>query len=171
MSKVILAANPLTGHVIPVLNVAKDLVRRGHEVVVYTGSRFEQRALRVGARFRSLPRRADYDDRNLNASFPARAAVPPGPEQLGFDLAELFVGIVPAALRGLEELLAESPADVVIAEQSFFATIPLAKRARGDRPVIVTIGFAIPGFLSDEVAPPGFGMLPLAGRAGPATAS
>ncbi|MEV1320920.1 nucleotide disphospho-sugar-binding domain-containing protein [Micromonospora arborensis] len=61
MAKVVVGATPFQGHVSPILTVATDLVRRGHEVVVYTGSRFEERALAIGARFQALPPEADLD--------------------------------------------------------------------------------------------------------------
>lgn len=43
MTLVIATATPFHGHVSPVLTVAADLVRRGHEVVVLTGSRYAEK--------------------------------------------------------------------------------------------------------------------------------
>lgn len=42
MTLIVAAASPFHGHVQPVLTVASDLVRRRHEVVVLTGSRFAE---------------------------------------------------------------------------------------------------------------------------------
>lgn len=167
MTKVILAAVPFQGHVAPVLTVAADLVGRGHEVVVYTGSQFEQRALATGARFHAIPAEADFDDRNLDAHFPARAALPAGPAQIAFDLKEIFLGRVPAQLRGLRALLAEFPADVVIGEVSFQSTQVLhLATPPGQRPALVTLGIVAPTFQSDDAPPFGPGVLPLAGDEG-----
>src|SRR5262245_5941162 len=129
MSRVVIAANPLHGHLTPVLAVASDLVARGHEVVVYTGTRFEDRVLAPGARFRALPADVDWDDRSLDTHFPARAALPAGPAMAAFDIQHIFVGPVPSQFDGLRALLEEFPADVVIGEQTFCAAIALGLSA------------------------------------------
>ncbi|GIF76860.1 glycosyltransferase [Asanoa siamensis] len=144
MAKVIVGATPFEGHVSPVLTVAGDLVRRGHEVVVYTGSRFAERARATGARFRPLPPQADVDDGQLGTLFPERAALPPGPAQLSFDFENFFLGQLPAQMCGLRSLRAEFPADVVIGELGFWSIPVLSLHtAREHRPTLVTLG-AIP---------------------------
>jgi MGT family glycosyltransferase len=167
MSTVVIAANPLHGHVTPLLSIARDLVARGHEVVVYTGARFEQRALATGARFRALPPDVDWDDRNLDEHFPGRAAVPPGPAQIAYDIQHTFVAPIPSQLRGLRALLAEFPADVVMSEQTFLTAIALSLATpAGRRPVLVTLGIFGPVFLSEDTAPFGPGITPMDGDAG-----
>ncbi|RKN29123.1 glycosyltransferase [Micromonospora musae] len=159
MAKVIVGATPFQGHVNPVLTVAADLVKRGHEVVVYTGSRFEERVRALGARFRALPPEADLDDREFDKAYPVRATLAPGPDQLAFDFENIFVGHLPAQVRGLRELLAEFPADVIIGELGFLS-IPLLSlsTAAEDRPTLVTLG-SIPLLLPHgEPAPPGAGL-------------
>ncbi|SNT54972.1 glycosyltransferase, MGT family [Asanoa hainanensis] len=158
MSKVVVCATPFQGHVTPVLTVAADLVRRGHEVVVYTGSRFADRVAATGARFAPLPPNADLDDRELDARYPVRATLPPGPARLSFDFETFFVGQLPAQLRGLRELLATFPADVVIGELGFWSIPALSlTEARADRPTLVTLG-VVPLLFQDE-EPPGFAYL------------
>lgn len=139
MAKVIVGASPFAGHVSPVLTVAADLVGRGHEVVVYTGSRFEERALAIGARFQVLPPEADLDDRKLDTLFPMRATLPPGPAQLSFDFENFFLGHLPAQVRGLRALLAEFPADVVLGELGFWS-IPVLSLSTTpeERPTLIT---------------------------------
>ncbi|MBM0231921.1 hypothetical protein JNW91_08655 [Micromonospora sp. STR1_7] len=165
MAKVIVGATPFQGHVSPVLTVAADLVRRGHEVVVYTGSRFEERALAIGARFRALPPEADLDDRRLDALFPVRATLPPGPAQLSFDFENFFLGQLPAQVRGLRALLATFPADVVIGELGFWSIPVLGlSAAPEDRPTLVTLG-SVPLLIQSEDTPAfGPGMLPAPGE-------
>jgi hypothetical protein len=48
---VVLAATPLTGHVRPVLNLARHLVAAGRTVTVVGGSRFARQVETVGAAF------------------------------------------------------------------------------------------------------------------------
>ncbi|WP_416985411.1 hypothetical protein [Streptomyces sp. T028] len=87
MALIVAAATPFHGHVQPVLTVVSDLVRRGHEVVVLTGSRFAEQVGAAGALHVTLPPAADFDDRQLDLYFPDRSAVPTGPAQLEYDLA------------------------------------------------------------------------------------
>ncbi|MGK5739861.1 glycosyltransferase [Micromonospora sp. URMC 103] len=149
MARVVAAAIPFQGHVSPVLTVAADLVRRGHDVVVYTGSRFAGRARATGARFRALPPEIDLDDRELDTHFPLRATLPPGPAQLSFDFTNIFLGHLPEQVRGLRELLADFPADVVIGDLGFLS-IPVLdlSAAPPERPTLVTLG-AIPLLIQD----------------------
>ncbi|GAA1844768.1 glycosyltransferase [Asanoa iriomotensis] len=165
MAKVIVGATPFQGHVSPALTVAADLVRRGHEVVVYTGSRFAERATAIGARFHALPPDADLDDRQLDGLFPQRAAIPPGPAQLSFDFETFFLGQLPAQVRGLRALLATFPADVVIGELGFWS-IPVLNLAAptAARPVLVTLG-SIPLLVPSEGTPAVFAELERFGRA------
>ncbi|MFG2963347.1 hypothetical protein ACGFZS_08670 [Streptomyces sp. NPDC048288] len=86
MALIIAAATPFHGHVQPVVTVAADLVRRGHEVVVLTGSRFAEDVRAAGALHVALPPAADFDDRRLELYFPDRAAFPTGPAQLDYNM-------------------------------------------------------------------------------------
>lgn len=165
MTRVVVGATPFQGHVGPVLTVAADLVGRGHEVVVYTGSRFEEQALAAGARFRALPPEADLDDRRLDALFPVRATLPPGPAQLSFDFENFFLGQLPAQLRGLRALLATFPADVVLGELGFWS-IPVLSLSSvpAERPTLVTLG-SVPLLIQSEDTPAfGAGILPTPGE-------
>ncbi|WP_159451016.1 nucleotide disphospho-sugar-binding domain-containing protein [Micromonospora cremea] len=149
----------------PVLTVAADLVRRGHEVVVYTGSRFEERALAIGARFQALPPEADLDDRTLDSLFPVRATLPPGPAQLSFDFENFFLGHLPAQVRDLRALLAKFPADVVLGELGFWSIPVLSlSMAPEERPTLVTLG-SVPLLIQSEDTPAfGAGILPTPGE-------
>ncbi|MET8306875.1 nucleotide disphospho-sugar-binding domain-containing protein [Micromonospora sp. NPDC005173] len=149
----------------PVLTVAADLVGRGHEVVVYTGSRFEERALAIGARFQALPPEADLDDRKLDTLFPVRATLPPGPAQLSFDFENFFLGHLPAQVRGLRALLATFPADVVLGELGFWSIPVLSlSTAPEERPTLVTLG-SVPLLIQSEDTPAfGAGIVPTPGE-------
>src|SRR5258708_39944655 len=51
LSKFLVAASPIPGHVGPMLNVVRMLVGAGHDVVVNTGEGFGRQAVATGARF------------------------------------------------------------------------------------------------------------------------
>jgi UDP:flavonoid glycosyltransferase YjiC (YdhE family) len=57
--KILIASMPATGHVNPMLAIARILMTDGHEVAVYTGSAFRARVEAARAEFFSLPPDAD----------------------------------------------------------------------------------------------------------------
>lgn len=166
MSLVVATATPFHGHVQPVLTVAADLVRRGHEVVVLTGARFADDVRAAGAQHVCLPPAADWDDRKLDLYFPERTALPPGPAQLDYDLKHVFGDPAAAQYRALRTLLDRRfPASVVVGDPLFFGTTALALSAPpGRRPVTVSLGLTLPTLLSDDAPPIGLGMPPLTGE-------
>ncbi|MBV2357591.1 hypothetical protein KUM39_25045 [Streptomyces sp. J2-1] len=155
MSKVLFTATPFHGHVSPMLALAADLTRRGHEVLFYTGARFQEKVEATGARFVAYAPELDYDDRDLGASFPQRAGLPQL-ESMAFDLMHVFGDPAPAHDRRIQELLAEFPASVVFTEPTSLAVLATPLRApRGERPLVVTLGIAPPS--SESVDLPPFG--------------
>ncbi|MEU6713777.1 nucleotide disphospho-sugar-binding domain-containing protein [Nonomuraea sp. NPDC046802] len=143
MSKIIVAATPVHGHVAPLLTVAADLVRRGHELTVLTGARYKERTEAVGASFVALPEAADYDERQMDREFPRRSLLPPGPAQIGFDLKHVFGDPVPAQYEALRRLLADLPAIAVISDGLFLGALPLSLASGpGTRPITVSLGIA-----------------------------
>ncbi|MDG9351762.1 hypothetical protein OLF93_10735, partial [Streptococcus pneumoniae] len=65
--KILLCSTPATGHLNPILAIARMLADEGHEVMVLSGSAFRDRIEATGARFAALPGIADFDGRNLVA--------------------------------------------------------------------------------------------------------
>lgn len=166
MSLVIATATPFHGHVQPILTVAADLVRRGHEVVVLTGSRFVEDVRATGALHVALPPDADFDDRKLDFYFPERAALPAGPVQLEYDLKHVFGDPTAAQYRALTTLLARRfPASVVVSDPFFLGSTALSLSAPpGSRPVTVGLGITMPTLLSEDAPPIGLGTPPLVGE-------
>ncbi|MEU6720358.1 nucleotide disphospho-sugar-binding domain-containing protein [Nonomuraea sp. NPDC046802] len=141
--KIIVAATPVHGHVAPLLTVAADLVRRGHQVTVLTGARFKERTEAVGAFFMALPGEADYDDRRMDQEFPGRSLLPPGPAQLEFDVKHVFGDPVPAQYEALRRLLTDFPATGVISDGLFLGALPLSLSSEpGARPITISLGIS-----------------------------
>jgi UDP:flavonoid glycosyltransferase YjiC (YdhE family) len=133
MSKIIVAATPLTGHVTPLLAIARGLVERGHDVTMLTGSKFRPQAASTGARVVDLSGMADFDDADMNAAFPGRGAAAPGPDQLNFDLEHVFADVIPAQHAALQELLADGEESLVF-DAYFLGAWPVLLGAPGIRP-------------------------------------
>ena len=72
MASYLLVSSPIAGHVAPVRAVGAALVQGGHRVRVLTGSRFAPQIEAAGMTFVCWPPEADYDDVDLNGSFPRR---------------------------------------------------------------------------------------------------
>jgi MGT family glycosyltransferase len=62
LSKIAIVCTPAYGHVIPMLGPIAELVRRGHDVVVYNEDRFEALTTATGARFVRYPAALDMMD-------------------------------------------------------------------------------------------------------------
>jgi UDP:flavonoid glycosyltransferase YjiC (YdhE family) len=149
MSEIIVAATPLTGHVMPLLAIARGLVERGHDVTVLTGSKFRPQATSTGARVVGLSGVADYDDADMNIAFPGREQTVPGPDQLNFDLKHLFADVIPAQHAALQELLAEGDRSLVC-DTYFLGAWPVLLGAPGIRPRrTIGVGISILTHLRD----------------------
>lgn len=113
--KVLVSTMPYAGHFNPTEAIVKELVHRGHQVVWNTGSAYEQRVLRVGARFRQMSKDATIDDDQVkpDPGFSGLAKV------LSF-LRKLFLDRVPAQVQDYQDALKTFPADILLVE---FATL------------------------------------------------
>ena len=166
MSKIIVSSAPVYGHVAQLLPVAADLVRRGHEVVFYTGSRFADRVRLTGAEFVPLGGIGDFDETSF-ADTPGRDAIPEGPARIAFDIGRALVDPVPDVYAGLHKILADFPASAIIMETLSLGLTPLAlQKQPGERPLMITLGVIPPSFASADAPPNGAGLLPLAGEEG-----
>ncbi|AHE55399.1 glycosyltransferase [Sphingomonas sanxanigenens] len=155
--KIIIAATPATGHLNPVLGVARTLIDRGHEVHVFTGQLFRARVESVGARLHPLPASAEFDALDLDSSFPGRAGLT-GMDILNFDFKHIFFGNLAAQYRGLQALIAEIEPDAIIADAFFFGIVPLMLQPRANRPVIAICGVTFLGLPRADGLPHGPGL-------------
>lgn len=158
--KLLFASTPAAGHVNPMLSLARIFIARGDEVIVTTGSHMEAAVVAVGARFAALDAAADHDYRHLEAMFPERAALPPGPAQLRFDFEKIFIDTIPAEAATLDRLIAAEKPDAVIAEASFFGRLPLFYRPRAERVPVIALGITFFSQPREDGAPIGLGFLP-----------
>jgi hypothetical protein len=80
----------------------------------------------IGATFHALPKGADFDLRDFASVAPELKTIPPGPEWLRVAMERIFVDTVPAQHEGLQQVLRDFPADIVIGDD-----MPSAERGRG----------------------------------------
>jgi UDP:flavonoid glycosyltransferase YjiC (YdhE family) len=163
MTRVIVAASPIYGHFTPMQVIAADLVRRGHQVAMTTGSRYRAAVEEAGARFAPLLDAADFDGDDVPALFPEILSIPPGPDLLAFGLRHLFIDPVPDQHRTLQELLAQADGEptVLLHETGFLGAWPVLFGAAGPRPTaVVGIGVVPLTISSQDTAPFGLGLAP-----------
>jgi len=163
MARILFGSNPMSGHVRPGLPIARELVARGHDVVWYTGSRFARLVEATGARHVPFHDAADYDEADLEATFPDRSAIRPGLRQLKYDVRHVFIDPVVDHVRELRALVDAEPFDAVVVESTFVAGAWLAEE-RGLE--LAVYGITPLAGRSRDTAPTGLGLTPMPGALG-----
>lgn len=149
---VLVCVLPARGHVSPTLAVVTDLLAAGHSVQVITGAGYRDRFTQAGAEVTVLAPDADFDDGDVDGSFPGRRGLS-GIRLARHDLIEAFVRPMPSRWATVGSVLSRFPADVVLVDPLFLAGIPLVMTRPGGRPRVFVLGF-LPVTL-DPIAPPG----------------
>jgi MGT family glycosyltransferase len=158
--KIVIATTPAPGHVNPMLGITRILMDEGHEVVAFTGSAFKDRIERTGAAFRPLAPSADQDLVDPFSKYPELKTLPPGLELLRVIIERLFVDNMPAQHAGLQEVLREVPAELVVGDDYFLGLLPMLLGPRSKRPPIVCFGTSILHWPRVDRAPDFLGLPP-----------
>ncbi|OYO15494.1 glycosyl transferase [Enemella evansiae] len=137
---VLVCALPGRGHVAPTAAVVEGLVNHGHRVRVVTGRKYAERFTRLGAEVVLMPAEADFDDADLDASFPGRNKLR-GLALARHDLRESFVRPIPTRWKTMQQTMAAESADVVMCDPLFMAGIPLLLTRTDHQPRVYVLGF------------------------------
>jgi UDP:flavonoid glycosyltransferase YjiC (YdhE family) len=166
MTRIIIAATPVYGHVAPLRSIAANLVGRGYHVTFLSGSSFKTFVEGTGATFVPLRGNADFDVSDP-ATFPQRLQLQAGPPQIDFDIRHLFVDPIAEQHRALQALLAEAytaqPDEpvVLLHDTVFMGMWPVLLGAPGLRPTgVIGIGVTPLPLTSIDTAPFGLGLAP-----------
>lgn len=157
MSRFLFATQPITGHLLPAIPIVNDLVRRGHEVVWYTGQKFRGKVEAAGARFAPYQQAYDYDDSDYDAAFAGRSAHR-GLNQIKFDFIHLFMKQVSPQHRDLQAILQHFPADAIVGDPSIAAAFLINEKGG---PPNALYNISVLGIKGEDVAPFGLGLLPM----------
>ncbi|MGX9426928.1 MULTISPECIES: glycosyltransferase [Bradyrhizobium] len=163
--KVLIASTPATGHLNPLLAVARGLIDEQHEVTFLTGSVLRPRVEAIGAGFRALPAGADFDLRVMDEVVPELKTIAPGPQWLRIAMERLFVDAIPAQHAGLQLALRDVRPDVVVGDDMIFGVLPMLLGQRANRPPVVLCGTSILHWTRDDGAPLFLGLPPAATQA------
>jgi MGT family glycosyltransferase len=115
MSRILIAVMPFSGHVAPFRAVVRELVRRGHEIRVYTGETFRTPLEADGATVVGWREAPDFDEHDLSRTFPALRGRP-GPRQTMANLEHLFLRSGAGQLRDLLAEWRREPWDLLIGD-------------------------------------------------------
>ncbi len=158
MSRVLLCASPIYGHVAPMITIGRHLVSSGHQVSILTGSRFADAVRAAGMEAISLPAACDYGA-DIYATFSAGATLN-GLAKLRFDIENIFIGVMSDQYKAVRLSIAGEPVDVVIAEPAFTGIIPLLLDIGRPRPPVFVCGLLPLTVSSRDTAPFGLGLAP-----------
>jgi MGT family glycosyltransferase len=156
MSRILVATVSAVGHIAPLLPLARELVRRGHDLQWYSGRKYASRIEATGARFVSFTQAFDYDDLKIDSEFPGRAELK-GLDQLRFDLKHVFIDATPGQLADIESITRGWRPDVLLAD----AVMLGASFAHEKLDIPLVMVSVVPCVLrSRDTAPFGLGMAP-----------
>jgi UDP:flavonoid glycosyltransferase YjiC (YdhE family) len=147
------------GHLNPLLAIGRILMAEGHELVFLTGSGLRSRIEPTGAKFQPLPKEADLDHRYILTADEIRT-IPPGPQLLRIGVERFFIDTIPGQHSGIQQVLQEFPADIIIGDDMFFGVLPVLLGPRSKRPPIVLCGTSILHWRRDDGAPTFAGLPP-----------
>jgi hypothetical protein len=118
--RVLIASTPAIGHLNPLLAIGRILIAEGHEIVGLSGNALRERIESIGAKFRPLSAGANFRDMVV----PELKNIPPGLEWLRVAMERLLVDTIPAQHNGVEQVLRDFAADVIIGDDMFFGVLP-----------------------------------------------
>jgi UDP:flavonoid glycosyltransferase YjiC (YdhE family) len=158
--KILMASTPTTGHINPLVTIARFLIEDGHNVVFVSGTAYRDRIESSGARFHALPGKADVDFRDLLTVVPELETIEPGPTWLRVVMEQGFIDRVVDQYEGLQEVLRGFPAESIIGDDMFFGLLPMLLGPRARRPAVMVCGTSIVHCRRDDRAPVFLGLPP-----------
>lgn len=138
LSHILVCAVPSPGHVQPMLAAAELLKTLGHDVTFHTGEQFRGQAESADVRFISLVGSANYDYRVPISSHDYRHLA--GNDHKVHLVRGRFAETIPDQHRRLQEILRDTPVDLIVTGSMFLGAFPLLLGPRQKRPPIIGCG-------------------------------
>ncbi|KAK8134550.1 UDP-glucuronosyltransferase 2A3 [Apiospora sp. TS-2023a] len=168
---VLMCSTPVSGHIIPMLAIARQLVKRKYEVCFVSGSGYQQQAEAAGASFVPVEGYGDFYDLtswDLDADWPTSQPHMEGPACFNHDLIHIFCKSLPSQYAAIQRALGmlisrqAPPRPIIIMTESLnFGALPIILGAPGLRPSgFIAIGLNPILLTSIDHSPFGTGMLP-----------
>jgi MGT family glycosyltransferase len=158
--KILIASTPATGHLNPLLAIGRFLIDEGHEIAFLSGSALRNPIERIGATFFGFPAGADFDLRDFATVAPELKTIPPGLDWFRVAMERVFVDAIPAQHKGMQQVLKDFPADIIIGDDMLFGVLPMLLGPRAKRPSIALCGTSFLHWRRDDGAPNFAGLPP-----------
>nr|WGO49563.1 glycosyl transferase [Streptomyces lavendulae] len=138
------------------LEVARELARRGHEVRWYTGRAFQEQVERTGAHFEPMRAGLDFGGRSREEAFPGHAGLT-GLASFTTGVRDIFYRTAPGQLDDLLAVLERFPADCLLADDMCYGACFAAERTGVPLAWLNNSVYILP---SRDTAPLGGGLAP-----------
>ena len=161
MARILVASMPFAGHVGPMSAITTELIRRGHEVVAYTGAKYRDRFLSAGATWLPWIKATDFDDADLAATFPA---IGDGKGMRGTKANGDHI-VFGTAAGQISDIMAGAPYDLLVTDQ---VALGGAVAGQGLGIPWATVAVTPLSLTSRHLPPVGMPWTPATGRAGQA---
>ncbi len=145
MSRILVAATPLAGHVKPMLPVAQRLVRDGHQVFFQTSDNFSSQVEAAGLQFLPLLGNANYDYRRFGELIPELRTASDPIDQAKIYTKYVFADCIVDQYRGLQQIIAAKNIDLVMTDVLFLGELPLLLSGES-RPPVIACGVIAPSW-------------------------
>jgi MGT family glycosyltransferase len=120
------------------LSVGLHLAGLGHTVTIHTGEIFRSHVETTGLRFAGMTGRADIDYRNPQSS--AEKGVPAERDRILNNLKYWFIEPLPDQHRRLQQILEETPVDLILTSSMYLGCFPMLLGRRENRPPVIGCG-------------------------------
>lgn len=138
MSNILICAFPNPGHVTPMLSVGLHLAGLGHTVTFHTGEIFCSQVEAAGLHFIGMTGRANIDYRNPQSS--AEEGGPTERDRILNNLKYWFIEPLPDQHRRLQQILEETPVDLILTSSMYLGCFPMLLGSKENRPPIIGCG-------------------------------
>jgi MGT family glycosyltransferase len=134
------------------LAVTQHLKSAGHDVTILTGDVFKDKVIDAGLDFVSLTGIANHDYRRPEDFFPDYRNLR-GTDLLIHYFKHVFGDTIPDQDRGIREIMARRPVDLILVDLPYLGTFPLLLGPKNNRPPIVGCGAVPMVMTSTDFAP------------------
>ena len=138
MSHILVCAVPNPGHVGPMLAAAQHLKSVGHSVTFNTSENFRNQVESAGVGFVAMTGKANYDYRRSNELHENK--ILSSEDQKIRLLITSFSETIPDQHECIQQILRETPTDLVLVDTMLLGSFPMLLRPRQKRPFVIGCG-------------------------------
>ena len=138
MSNILICAFPNPGHVTPMLSVGLHLSGLGHTVTFHTGEIFRSQVEAAGLRFAGMTGSANVDYRKPRNS--SEMGSLPERDRILNNLKYWFIDPLPDQHRRLQQILEETPVDLILTSSMYLGCFPMVLGPEETRPPVIGCG-------------------------------